>query len=88
MSDYTPTTEDIESAYLYGCREEQRPGLIAEFNCWLEQVKVEALRDAADKLEAGHNPPKTDELIWSAWIGYYGEVDWLRALANEMEQGA
>ena len=35
-------TNDVLSAYLYGCREELRTGLISEFYRWLDEVRAEA----------------------------------------------
>lgn len=90
MSDWTPTTEDVREDYrdarIMGDRDPD-----AEFDRWLAQTireaKAEALRDAADKLDAGYHPAQTGTLDWHGEVGFYGEADWLRALANDLLKG-
>lgn len=91
MSDYTPTTSDIEDAWCSrydgehtGASGEELRGYEAEFARWLATVKADALREAADKLDRKYQPADVDE--WGPHIGFYGESDWLCELANEIEQ--
>lgn len=89
MNDWTPTTEVIRHAVSFQRERlgEPRPIKPEAFDRWLAQTlreaKAEALRDAADKLDGGYHPAQTGTLDWHGEVGFYGEADWLRALADE-----
>ena len=100
MSDWTPTTEQVRDGYRYDPADDYynpvQAGANAErngraFDRWLAQTlreaKAEALQDAADKLDGGYHPTPTRFLDWHGEVGFYGEADWLRALANELLKG-
>lgn len=91
MSDWTPTTEDVRHDYAAAWRGALDRDLEAEFGRWLAQTireaKAEALRDAAEKLDGGYHPARTGTLDWHGEVGFYGEADWLRALANDLLKG-
>ena len=71
MSDYTPTTDDVEDAWCSRydgehawASGEERRGYEAEFYRWMEQVKAEAWQEGHD---AGWEDRHEDALIgWMA----------------------
>lgn len=94
MSDYTLTTDDLRDYIRSTSKRRGADGtqeMVAEFDRWLAQTiqeaKAEALHDAADKLDAGYHPTQTGTLDWHGEVGFYGEADWLRALADDLLKG-
>ena len=78
----------------YGCPSdmtttEMHASLSAVLPDIIRQAKAEALREAADQLDA-YSPcdtPAPSDPRWTCDLGYYGEAAWLRARADRIEQG-
>lgn len=94
MSDYTPTTEQVRDGYRYDTEAEYRDPITPHheingraFDRWLKahdaQVAAQALRDAADALDA-YQGDVPDDPRWTCDLGYYGEAEWLRDRANQI----
>ena len=81
MSDYTPTTEDVEFCFVGEYDPEMRS---RAFHRWLaahdREVRAQALREAADVLD--RQPAKAKH-----GLPMMLRADWLRDRANRIEQG-
>lgn len=87
---YTPTTDEVEHRYAYDelysmdCEADHHA-----FRRWLAahdaEVRAQALRDAADALDA-YQGDVPDDPRWTCDLGYYGEAEWLRARADQTKE--
>ncbi len=98
MSDYTPTTEDVEFCFVGEYDPEMRS---RAFHRWIaahdREVRAQALREAADKihvsLQGAHKrdgrplDPMFHHHDQGLWVGYKNAENWLRARADRIERG-
>ena len=96
MSDYTPTTEDVRHAYVSARSEEEFAASYLsqfepEFDRWLAahdaEVAAQALRDAADEMEAmlgEHGPGNRNTGYGQAGLALLARI---RDRADRIERG-
>lgn len=83
LNEYTPSTDEVRAAWQENFTHPDAGTLGSQFDRWLNQVRAEVLRSAAERLR--------QKGIWAPQDGYQhtweqSHYDWLRDEADRIEE--